>query len=243
MTRYTSFFAHFYHSYGFWFMPKFCFCSISQEQIEWFSPNFIYAFILTRSSLRLMRVIFRTFIPGLWPFTLPKFHFCSLSCEQIDRISPNLFMHLYWQDLHWDCYISFFAHLYQCYGIWFMPKLVSVPYLENKWTEFHQILHMHLYWQDLRWDCYISFFVHFYQSGGPWFTPKFRFHSISCEQMDNFWPNFIYISIYTDKIYVGIVSSQICKNYGPWLMSELRYHSIYWENLAFYCMQSTAARL
>ena len=56
---------------------------------------------------------------------------------------------------------------------------------------------MHSYWQDLAWDCYTSFFAHLYQSYGPWFMPKFRFPSISWEQMDRFWPNFIKLSILT----------------------------------------------
>ena len=29
---------------------------------------------------------------------------------------------------------------------------VSTRYRENKWMEFHPILHMYLYWQDLRWN-------------------------------------------------------------------------------------------
>ena len=49
----------FYQSYGPWFMPKFCFCSISWELLDIFSPNFICAFILTRSSLGLLHIIFR----------------------------------------------------------------------------------------------------------------------------------------------------------------------------------------
>ena len=90
-------------------------------------------------------------------------------------------------------------------------NFVFVQYLENKWTEFHQNLYMHSYWQDLRWECYTSFFTHLYQSYGPWFTPKFCFRSIS-------WTNGqiltkLYKTIYTDKIYLGIVSchfSHIC---------------------------------
>ena len=41
------------------------------EKINRFSPNFIYAFILTRSRLGLLHVIFRTFVPELWPFRVP----------------------------------------------------------------------------------------------------------------------------------------------------------------------------
>ena len=31
------------------------------------SPNFMYAFILTGSTLGLLHIIFRTFVPELWP--------------------------------------------------------------------------------------------------------------------------------------------------------------------------------
>ena len=43
-------------------MPEFRFHSISLEQIDRFSPNFIYAFILTISRLGLLHIIFRTFV-------------------------------------------------------------------------------------------------------------------------------------------------------------------------------------
>ena len=42
---YTSFFAHFYQSYGPYFTPKICFCSISWEQIDTFWPNLEKEFI------------------------------------------------------------------------------------------------------------------------------------------------------------------------------------------------------
>ena len=72
---YTSFRAYLYQSYGPWFMAKFGFCPISWIQIYRFSPNFIYAFILTRSSLGLLHVIFCTFIPELWPLIYTRTSF------------------------------------------------------------------------------------------------------------------------------------------------------------------------
>ena len=42
---------------GPWFRPKFQFHSMSWEQIDRFSPNFIYAFILTRSMLGLLHIL------------------------------------------------------------------------------------------------------------------------------------------------------------------------------------------
>ena len=65
-------FDHLYQSNDPWFTPEFCFCSISLEQTDWFSLNFIYAFILIRSSLGLLHVIFGTFVPELWPLLYAK---------------------------------------------------------------------------------------------------------------------------------------------------------------------------
>ena len=100
-----------------------------------------------------------------------------------------LFVHSYWQDLAWDCYTSFFAHLYE--------NFISAQYLENNSTDFHQILFVHSYWQDLAWDCYMSFFPHLYQSYGSWFMPKFCFRSLSQEHVDWFSPNCMYAFILT----------------------------------------------
>ena len=73
---------------------------------------------------------------------------------------------------------------------------VSTQYLENKLTEFRQILCIHWYWQDLAWDCY-TFFAHLYQSYGPWFTPESSLLLISWKQIDRISPNFIYAFILT----------------------------------------------
>ena len=68
---YMSFSAHLYLlSYGSRFTPEFSFHSIPWEKNGRILPNFIhfvYALILTRSSLRLLHNIFRTFVPELWP--------------------------------------------------------------------------------------------------------------------------------------------------------------------------------
>ena len=66
------FFGHLYQSYDPWFTPQFCFRSISLEQIDRFPLNFIYAFILIRSSLGLLHVILSTFVPELWPLNFAK---------------------------------------------------------------------------------------------------------------------------------------------------------------------------
>ena len=43
------------------------FCSLSLEQIDRSSPNFVYAFILTRSRLGLLPVMFCLFVTEMWP--------------------------------------------------------------------------------------------------------------------------------------------------------------------------------
>ena len=72
---YKSFCPNMYQSYGPWFTPKFRFCSIFWEQIDRTLPNFIYAIILTRSSLGLLHVIFGSFVPELWPLIYARISF------------------------------------------------------------------------------------------------------------------------------------------------------------------------
>ena len=88
---------------------------------------------------------------------MQKFRFHSIYWE-LTFFLQILYMHSYWQDLAWDFYTSFFAHLYQNHDPWFTP-IFFFQYLENKMTEFHQILYMHSYWQDLLKDCCTLFFT------------------------------------------------------------------------------------
>ena len=95
---YMSFFTHLYQSYSPWFTPEFRFCSISWEQIDRISPNSIYAFILTRSTLGLLLIIFRTFVPEEWHLIYVEFRLHLISwlkmtkfpkfyiCIHIDKI-------------------------------------------------------------------------------------------------------------------------------------------------------------
>ena len=36
--------------------------------------------------------------------------------NQLVEFHQSLYMHLSWQDVPWECYTSFLAHLYQSYG-------------------------------------------------------------------------------------------------------------------------------
>ena len=74
-------------SYGPWFTPKFCYCSISWEQKDRISPNFIYylniLFILTRSMLGLLAVIFRKFGKSYVSWLMSKLCYHSISWETL----------------------------------------------------------------------------------------------------------------------------------------------------------------
>ena len=81
------------------------------------SPNLTYAFILTSSTMGLLHIIFRTFVPLLWPLIDAKiwFPFNILRtngqnlikfyiCIHIDKIYVGIATH------------HFFANLHHCYG-------------------------------------------------------------------------------------------------------------------------------
>ena len=97
--------------------------SISWEQIDRISPNFIHAFILTRSKLGLLHIIFHIIVPELWPLIYAKFRFCSISWEQIDRISPNLiYAFILTRSTMWLLHIIFCTFEPEFNSPWFTPK-------------------------------------------------------------------------------------------------------------------------
>ena len=116
-------FAHLYKSYGPWFTPKFHFRSISWEQYDRFSPNFIYAVImviLSRSSLALLHVIFEHLYQSYGPSFTPKFHFRSISWEQNDRFLPNCIYALILTRSSMELLHVILAHLNYSYDPWLM---------------------------------------------------------------------------------------------------------------------------
>ena len=92
---YTSFFANLYQRYDPWFAPKFRFCSISWEQMHRISANFIYAFILTRSTLGLLHIIFHTIVLELWPLIYSKISFPLKILRTNGQILIKLFITIY----------------------------------------------------------------------------------------------------------------------------------------------------
>ena len=153
---------------------NFRFRSLSREKINWFSPNFIYAFILTRSSFGLMHVIFGTFEPELWPMIYAKILFPFNTLRTIGQNFTKFYICIHIDKIYVGIVTRHFSHI--CTRVMALDlgqNFVSSHYLENKLIEFHQILYRHSYWQDLAWDWCLSFLEHLNQSYGPWFTPKF----------------------------------------------------------------------
>ena len=72
-------------------------CSISWEQMDRISPNFMYAFILTRYTLGLLHIIFRTFVAELLPLIYSKISFpLNILRTNFDQ---TLYNYLYWRFL------------------------------------------------------------------------------------------------------------------------------------------------
>ena len=150
---YTSFITHFYRSYGPLFTPKFRFGSISWEQKDTLSLNFIYAFILTRSSLGLLYIIHicSNFIRvyGI------KIHFHSISWEQIDDFRPNFISpFMLTRYCLGSLHIIFPTFVPEFWLLIYAKILFPLNILKKNWKV---LPNMHLYWQDQGWDCYTSF--------------------------------------------------------------------------------------
>ena len=126
-------------------MPKFPLRSISWELIGRLSPNFIYTFILVRSSLGLLHAIFGKFVPELWPLIYAIISF-PLNFLRIGVFHQILYMHSYSQDLRLGYHSLFFAYLYQSYGPWFAPKFCFFSYVlrtnGQNFTKFYICIHI-----------------------------------------------------------------------------------------------------
>ena len=107
------------------------------------SSNFIYAFILTRSALRLSHIIFCTFVPELWPLLYSKISFPLNISRTNGQILTTLYKTIYSDKIYVGIVSCHFSHI--CTSVMALDlrqNSVSVQYLENKRTEFHQILYM-----------------------------------------------------------------------------------------------------
>ena len=135
---YTLFFLHLYQSCSPWFTPNFRFHSISWEQIDIFPPNFIYALILTSSSLALLHIIFQKFIPELWSLDYAKISFVLNSLKLNRQSFTNFIYALILATIYSLGLLHFiFLLLCQSYGPWFTPKFCFYSII---WEQVDRIL-------------------------------------------------------------------------------------------------------
>ena len=115
-----------------------------------------------------------------------------------------------------------------------LQNFVSSQYLENKVTQFHQILHMHSYWQDLAWDSCMSFFAHLYHSyARPWFIQNF----VSAQYLENKLTEshqILYMHLYWQNLAWDCCTSfcaNLYQSYGPWSTPKFCLSSTSWEHI------------
>ena len=153
------------------------------------------------------------------PWFTSKFRFRSTSWEPTDTFT-NFYICIHIDKIYVGIVTHHFSHIRtRVMALDLCQNFVSLQYLENKWTEFHQILYMHSYWQDLHWDCYTSFLPTFVPESWPLIYSKISFLLNILRTKGQILTK-LYIRIYTDKIYVGIVSchfSQFVKELWPFI--------------------------
>ena len=97
--------------------------------------DFIYAFVLTRSSLGLLHFIFRTFVPELLPLIYAKlsFPFNILRTNGQNFTKFDKCIHI--DKIYYGIVADHFSHI--CTSVMALDlrqNLVSIQFLENKWT-------------------------------------------------------------------------------------------------------------
>ena len=133
---------------------NFVFHSISWELTIILSPNFIYAFILIRSSLGLLHVIFGIFVPELWPLNYAKILFPFNILRTNSQNFTKFYICIHIDKICVGIVTRHFSHICtRVIALDLLQNFVYTQYLENKWTEFDQPLYNYLFWQALCWDC------------------------------------------------------------------------------------------
>ena len=145
------FFDHLYQSYGPWFLPEFCFRLISWEQIDRFSPNFVYALILTRSRLRLLHLIFANSYQSYGPWLLQYFDSAQYPDNKLTAL-PSSFVHVYALILTGSrlglLHVILRSSIPELWSLIYariltLLNILRTNWLENKLTDFHHIVYMH----------------------------------------------------------------------------------------------------
>ena len=97
------------------------------------TPNFIYAFILTRSSFGLMHVILCTFVPELWPLIYAKISFPSNILRTNGQNFNKFYICINIEKFYVGIVTHYFSHI--CTRVMALDlhqNFVSAHYLENK---------------------------------------------------------------------------------------------------------------
>ena len=103
-----------------------------------FHQIFIYAFILTRSKLGLLHIIYRTFVLELWTLIYAKisFPFNILRTNGQNFNKFNICIHI--DKIYVGIVTHHFSHICtRVMALDLSQNFVSVQYLENKWTKLH----------------------------------------------------------------------------------------------------------
>ena len=141
------------------------------------------------------------FINCLWF----QFTFLLRSWELTDIFHQILYVHLYRQDLAWDCNTSFFGNLYKSYGPWFTPKFrfrsISREPIGSISPNFIYAFILAKFSLGLLQVIFHTFEPELW----PLIYVKISF---PLNILRTNWQNFtkLYICIHFDKIYVGIVT-------------------------------------
>ena len=134
-------------------------------------------------------LFFVNFQQSYGPWSTSEFCLCSISCELIYGFRSKFVYALLLTRGRFGWSNNIF-HLF----LW--PLIdVKILFMLNvlwiNWWIFDKILYMHWYWQNLGKDHYKLICINFQLSYGPWLMSEFCFHSISWEQIDRFWWNFM----------------------------------------------------
>ena len=109
-------------------------------------PNFIYALILTRSRLELLLIIFRAFVPVLWPIIYAKISFPFNILRTNGRNSTKFYIWIRIDKIYVRNVTHHFPHL--CtreMAVHLSQYFVSVQYLENKDKIYVGIVNCHFF--------------------------------------------------------------------------------------------------
>ena len=91
------------------------FVSAQYLENKWTALNFIFAFILTRSTLGSLHIIFRIFVPDLWPLIYAKISFPLNILKINGQILTKLYITIYTDKIYVEIFICHFLQVMALY--------------------------------------------------------------------------------------------------------------------------------